>query len=118
MQLSNIKRTTVATSILVDKPAIIMFMPSSEEKIWNSIYSTGLLLNNAKGIVVPNKITKIFKKPFNGKIHFLEMKKRLMEMKKVTKKLPVLASINFDKDEQKIAEKQDSPLHKRKLYYF
>lgn len=118
MQLSNIKRTTVATSVLVDKPAIIMFMPSSQEKIWNSIYSTGLLLNNAKGIVVPNKIVKIFKKPFNGKIHFLEMKKRLMEMKKVTKKLPVLASINFDKDEHKLAEKQDSPLHKRKLYYF
>lgn len=116
MQLSNLQKSTVGKSVLVDESSIIMFFPSSFEKIWNSVYKSGFLLSNCRGIIVPNK--NIFfnkKKLIKGKVHFLEMKKQMMEMKNVTKKLQVLPSINFD-NKPDIENKNN--INKDKKFYF
>lgn len=105
-------------SILVDKSSTILILPSQTEKIWNSVYNLGFLLNNCRGIVVPNKIFKIFKKPFNNRLHYLEMRKRMVEMKNVTKKIQVLASVNFETSELKIKEKTTALSQPQKSYFF
>lgn len=101
MQLTNVKKTSVAKSVLVDRPSIIMFYPSTYEHVWKSIYNTGLLLNNCRGIVVPNRNMTFFKRIIKGKLHYLDMKKQMLEVKNVSKKLPVTPTINFEKDTKK-----------------
>ena len=105
MQLSNIKRTSVGKNILIDDEVVVIFIPSSSRKIWNGVYETPFLMGNCRGIVVPNKIEKINKKPVNGRIHYLDAKKNFLELKGVVKKLPVLGSLTSipkkDKEEHK-----------------
>lgn len=116
MQLSSLRKSTVGKSVLVDEPTIIMFFPSSFQKVWKSIYNTGFLLGNCRGIVVPNK--NIFfnnKKLIKGKIHFLEMKKQMVELKNVIKKLQVLPSIKSD---NKVELEKTSSISKGNKFYF
>lgn len=121
MQLSAIKKTTVVkNSILVDKDSIILFYPSNTRKVWDGIYDSNLLLNNCRGIISPNKIFKYFKRNFNGRIHYLELKKRITENTNVTKKLRVLSSVtsaNIESNEKKIIEKV-SIVNKLKQFFF
>ena len=94
MQLSNnLKRTTIGKNVLVDDNVVVIVVPSLSRKIWNSVYQTPFLMSNCKGIVIPNRIFKINKKPFNGRIHYLEAKKNFVELKNVIKKIPVVGSL-------------------------
>ena len=110
MQLSNVKRTSIGKNLLVDDDVVVIFVPSSTRKIWNGVYETPFLFGNCKGVIVPNKIHKINKRPVNGRIHYLEAKKQFLEMKGVVKKLPVLGSIST------IKEKEDG--RKPRQFYF
>ena len=115
MQLSSLRKLTIGKSVLVDEPTIIMFFPSSFEKVWKSIYSTAFLLSNCRGVIVPNK--NIFfnnKKLLKGKVHFLEMKKQMLELKNVTKKLRVLPSIKAD---NKVELEKSSSVSKGNKFY-
>ncbi len=93
MQLSNLKRTSIGKTVLIDDDVIVVFVPSSTRKIWNGVYETPFLFGNCKGVIVPNKIFKVNKRPVNGRIHYLDAKKQFLELKGVVKKLPVLGSL-------------------------
>lgn len=112
MQLSNLKRTSVAKNVLIDDECVVILIPSSTRKIWNSVYETPFLMGNCKGVIVPNKIEKINKKPVNGRIHYLDCKKQFLELKDAPKKLQVLGSISS------IPKKDKDESQKRKEFYF
>ena len=85
-----------------------------ERKIWTAIYETPFLLNNCRGIIVPNKVVKINKKPFNGRLHYLDAKKNFLELKNVTKKIPVLGSISSIKH----GVEEDQKKKNRQFYFY
>ena len=105
MQLSNLKRTSIGKNVLIDDSCVVILIPSSTRKIWNSVYETPFLFGTCKGVIVPNKIEKVNKKPVNGRIHYLDCKKQFLELKNAPKKLPVIGSISSipkkDKEENK-----------------
>ncbi len=69
-------------------------------------------MGNCKGIIVPNKIEKINKKPVNGRIHYLDAKKNFLELKNAPKKLPVLGSL------ASIPTKGKEEQHKREFCFY
>ena len=71
---------TIGKNILVDDDIIVIFVPSTSRPVWNGVYETAFLMNNCKGIVVPNKIVKINKRPANGRLHYLDAKKQFLEI--------------------------------------
>ena len=93
MQLSQIKRTTIASNVLIDDDCVILFVPSLKRKIWEAIDSIAMLLNNCAGIIVPNKNITINKKIFKGRNFYLDAKKRFGEIK-TSKKLNVFGSLS------------------------
>ena len=105
MQLSSFKKQTVGKGhTYIDSDSVVLFFPSSTVPIWNGIYESGFLLSNCQGLVAPNKVVRYFRQPINGRIHFLELRKRLVEMQGVERKIKVLASIptvNGNKKEKK-----------------
>lgn len=115
MQFSSIKKSIVGKKVLIDEAAIVFLYPSIYEKIWKSVYSTGILLNNGRGIVVPNRNILFNKKLFYGKIHFLDMKKQMILVKHVSKKIPVLSTIRADKN---VDLTKTNKITKEKNFYF
>ncbi len=87
--------------LYVNKRVIFITFPDTNLQIWNEIYHTNLLMSNCAGIVCPNKIFSIGNKKFNGKAHYLEVKKRLLTLdeKKIGKKIKVLGNLIEEKDE-------------------
>lgn len=126
MQLTTLKRTSIGKKIFIDDNAIIVFIPSISHKIWDAVYETPFLMSNCRGIIVPNKVFKINKKPFNGRLHYLDAKKQLVELKNVTKKIPIFGSIGSIKtkveDDQKKKIKQfyfyDTSTTQQAVHYF
>lgn len=102
MNYSSIQPTyVVKQKLYVDKNTIFVVLPDTNLQIWNEIYKTNLLLSNCVGLVCPNKIFTIGNKKFNGKAHYLEVKKRLMALndKKIGKKIKVLTTFPQKKDD-------------------
>lgn len=114
MQLSSIRKSTIGKSVLVDSSAIIQVYPSEYTQIWKSIFKTGFLLNNCRGIISPNKNVVFLKKIVKGKLHYLEMKKQMMEARNVPKKLQVLPSIHLDSNSSNLSKNKQN----EKNYYF
>lgn len=78
----------------VDKKAIILAVPDTNIKFHNVVYNSGLLLNNCESIVGQNKIVKLGTKTYNGKSHYLDLKKELQAKKDVGRKLRVASTLN------------------------
>ncbi len=117
MQLSKIqKNNVVKTPIRIDEKCILIVVPDTGNKIWNSIYNANTLINNCSGLICPNKMWTIFRKKFNGKHHYLDVRKRVMENKDVTKKLRVLTTIPGQIKKAEIKEKK-TPTGKEYIFY-
>ncbi len=94
MKLSTIKSTQFfKVPIRVDKKSVILMWPDDSQKIWDVVYNTNLFLSNCKGIIVPNKMWTIYRKKINGKHHYLDVRRKIMENENVAKKLRVLATL-------------------------
>jgi len=104
----------IKQKIYVNKKTIFIVLPDTNLQIYNEIYNTNFLLSNCSGLICPNKIFTIGRKKFNGKVHFLEVKKRLMANteEKIGKKIKVLGSLVLDKEEKDIRNQRKSN------YYF
>ncbi len=121
MNLSQIKRThIVKTPVRVDKKNIIIYYNDDNLKIWKSVYDSNFFLNNCKGIICPNKMWTIYKKKYNGKHHYLDLKRKIMENKDATRKLKILASIPDQIKKTAIKEKKsvNSQTASSKDFYF
>ena len=108
MNISSITPIKISSSnIIVDQPSIFLVIPDTNIKIWDQIYNTNFLLANCEGIICPSKVYTFMKRKFNGKIHVLDLKKKLIETETKTKKLKVFNSIH-------VSESKES----NKNYYF
>ena len=103
--------------IRVDKKTIFIVLPDTNLDIALEIYKTNFLLSNCMGLVCPNKILTIGKRKFNGKIHFYDIKKRMMvseDNQKIGKKIKVLNSLIIEKPDKEIL----TSASKTPNYYF
>ena len=93
----------IKQKLYVNKNTIFIILPDTNLQIYNEIYNTNFLLSNCVGLVCPNKIFTIGKKKFNGKAHYLEVKKRLTAMldQRPGKKIKVLGNLIFQNEEEK-----------------
>jgi hypothetical protein len=93
MAISNFTEHKLSkTNLIIDQPTIFMAIPDTNVNIWNVIYDVGMLKSNCEGIVVPNRMFKINRKTFNGRIHFLDVKKNLLINKVKGKKFRVVST--------------------------
>lgn len=92
----NPQRIISGQKIRIDGRSVIAIFPDTDQKIWKQVYHLDFLLSNCKGIVAPNKNITIGKKRYNGRLHFLDLKKHLMvkEEKTSSKKLAVYSSLS------------------------
>ncbi len=112
MNLSKlVKSSLVKGKLRIDTSSILITITDTNVNIWKSIYNTGILLNNCEAIITPNKKFTIGRRKFNGKIHYLEMKKQMLSHTGAShKKLRILSSIpmtkktNISKDQKNILE--------------
>lgn len=111
LQFTNLKKTSIGRNVYIDDDVVVVYVPSTQRSVWDGVYKTPLLMSNCKGIIIPNKIQKIYNKQLNGRIHYLEAKKHFVEMKNVTKRIPVYGTLNL-KSEEKSTKK------KKQFYFF
>jgi hypothetical protein len=86
----------VRNQLRVDNPTVIMLVTDNPSAInlLPTIYNSGILLTNCDGVVVPNKMFNIGRKRFNGKLHYLDVKKQLVKQDDGgSKKLKILATM-------------------------
>ena len=99
--------------VLIDDNTVIIFIPSITRKIWTAVYDTPFLMSNCRGIIIPNRVFKFNKRPFNGRIHYLDAKKQFVELKNVIRKIPVFGSVSAIKKGV-----EDDKKKKTKQFYF
>jgi len=117
MNYSAIHATSIIKQkIFVDKKTIFIVLPDTNIDISKEIYNIGFLLSNCRGLVVPNKIITIGRRKFNGKTHFFDIKKKMMnpENEKIGRKLRVLNSLMIETPEKEIVTSSQKSSH----YYF
>ena len=106
----------IKQKIFVDKKTIFIVLPDTNIDISKEIYNIGFLLSNCRGLVVPNKIITIGRRKFNGKAHFFDVKKKIMnpENEKIGRKLRVLNSLMIETPEKEVVTSSQKSSH----YYF
>ena len=102
----------IKQKLYVNKNTAFIVLPDTNLKIYNEIYNTNFLLSNCIGLVCPNKIFTIGKKKFNGKAHYLEVKKYLTATldERVKKKIKVLANL--------VIKSEELNSHKNSKFFF
>lgn len=107
----------IKQKLFIDKKTIFIVLPDTNIDIATEIYNTNFLVSNCKGLVCPNKILTIGKRKFNGKIHFFDIKKRMISPEndqKIGKKLRVFNSLIIEKPDKEVI----SSSSKVSNYYF
>src|SRR6056297_3918093 len=95
ISMSQLNEKKISKNMLrIEKPTVFLTIPDTNIKSWNHIHNTGLFLSNCKGIVAPNKMFKIGSKTFNGKEHYLDLKKHLQVKQNQGKKINVTTTLN------------------------
>jgi len=116
MNYSTLRLNTISKQkLFVDKKTIFLVLPDTNIDISNEIYNLNFLLSNCKGIVCPNKMITIGHKKFNGKEHFYDVKKKLIQISSETnvgKKLNIYNSLMIEK-----AKKEQLTSSKTSDYY-
>jgi len=104
----------VKQKIFVDKKTIFILVPDINIDISKEIFNMGFLLSNCSGLVVPNKILTIGRRKFNGKAHFLDVKKKMLTTdSKITKKIKILNSLIIE-----VPNKEKINSSAKNNYYF
>lgn len=87
--------------IYINKSVAFIVLPDTNLKIYNEIYNTNFLLSNCIGLISPNKVFTIGRKKFDGRKHYLDVKKNLEKVddNKISKKLRVYSTLTIKQDE-------------------
>jgi hypothetical protein len=109
MNYASLKSSYVVKNqkLYVNKKTIFIVFPDTNLDISTELYNSQILLSNCSGLICPNKILNIGKKNFNGKVHYLDMKKKFMVMQdqnsSLNKKLKVISNFisTSSKDENR-----------------
>lgn len=95
MTMSQLNERLISRTILrVEKPTVFITLPDSNVKIWDSIYSSGLFLFNAKGIIVPNRQLRIINRTFNGREYALDARRQFQLRADKGKRFRITHSFN------------------------
>lgn len=82
--------------LFINKKTIFIVFPDTNINIANELYNANILLSNCSGVICPNKIMTIGRRKFNGKLHYLDIKKQLMTLADqkncMNKKLKVISN--------------------------
>jgi hypothetical protein len=101
--------SVIRNQFRIDQPAVLVMLSdnATAPNVLNNIHTSGLLLTNCDGLVIPNKMFTIGRKKFNGKIHLLDVKKSMLQQSTdlaSMKKLKILASVPTEKVKGKVGE--------------
>ncbi|MDD4081788.1 MAG: hypothetical protein PHD05_00240 [Sphaerochaetaceae bacterium] len=118
MNYDNLKPNILTQQkIFVNKKTIFVLFPDTNVDIASDIYNLTFLLSNCKGIICPNKIISIGHKNFNGKEHFYNVKKQMLQKatdQNIAKQLRVYNSSIIEKDKKNIVTSQNTAM----FYFF
>ncbi len=116
INISGLRPTTMSKNAMrVDRPTLFITFPDTNLKIWNEIYQTGFLLSNCQAIISPSKRITIGRKPFNAKIHQLDLKKNLLKAESPGRKLRVITTLPLNLRNKKTKVTSERP---KIEYYF
>ena len=94
INISGLRPAILSTNAMrIDRPTVFITFPDTNVKIWNEIYNTGILLSNCQAIISPGKRITVGRKPFNAKLHQLDLKKNLLKAEAPGRKLKVITTI-------------------------
>lgn len=104
------ERRISRTVLRIEKPTVFLTIPDTNVKSWEHFHDAGIFLSNCKGIVTPNRMIKMGGRPFNGRIHHIDLKKHLQVSQSQGKKINVLSTLNNLKNAD--------PLNSNDYYFF
>jgi len=96
----------------VDRKTVLIVVPDTNVQFNKTVNDLGFLLTTCRGIISPNKSIMISKRRFNGRLQYLDLKKKMVETKH-GKKLRVMASIPRQRNTDKTVptQKKDSTFY-------
>jgi DNA-directed RNA polymerase beta subunit len=117
ISISGLRPATVSRNAMrIDRPTVFITFPDTNLNIWNVIYQTGMLLSNCQAIIAPSKRITIGRKPFNAKIHQLDLKKNLLKAESPGRKLRVITTLPLNLRNKKTKLTSEKP--KTGFYYY